>query len=47
MVRDIAGQNHLDNGLPNTPVLGLTQQLKDIILGIKEQFECDGTVMVL
>ena len=47
MVRDIAGQNHLDNGLPNTPVLGLTQQLKDIILGIEEQFEGDGAVMVL
>ena len=47
MVGDITRQNHLDNGLPHTPVLGLTQQLKDIVLRIEEQFESDSTVMVL
>lgn len=47
MVRDVTAEDHLYDDLPDVPVLGLAQKLKDIVLRVEEEFEGDGAVMVL
>ena len=47
MIADVRGENRFDDDLTHVPVLSLTQKLKDIVLGVQEQFKGYGAVMVL
>lgn len=47
MIIDVCGQYHLNHNLSNVPVLSLTKQLEDVVLGIEKQLECDGAMMIL
>ena len=47
MITDVRGENRFDDDLTHVPVLSLTQKLKDIVLGVQEQFKGYGAVMVL
>lgn len=47
MIGDVCAQDHLGNDLSDIPVLGFGKELKDVILWVKEQLECNGAVMVL
>lgn len=47
VIGDVCAQDHLGNDLSDIPVLGFGKELKDIILRVKEQLECNGAVMVL
>ena len=47
MIADVRGENRFDDDLTHVPVLSLTQKLKDVVLGVQEQFEGYGAVVVL
>jgi len=44
---NVSAEDHLDDDLANVPVLGLTQQLEDVVLRIQQQLEGNCAVMVL
>ena len=47
MISYVRGENRFDDDLTHVPVLSLTEKLKDVVLGVQEQFKGYGAVMVL
>jgi len=47
MVSYVCCKNHFSHSPSHVPILGLTQKLKNIILRIKQELECNCAMMVL
>ena len=46
MLVGVCRKNHLDDDLSNVPVLGFTQEFKDVVLGVEKKLEGDTAMMM-